>query len=97
MAKQDPSARRLGTMNKRSADPSAKRLGTYQIPKGKPPGRRLSKANVMADLKKIGTALLPTAVRGAGGPTRSIVEFMGGRYQKKPPVGRRVRRSGSGK
>ena len=81
MAKQDPSARRLGTMNKRSADPSAKRLGTYQIPKGKPPGRRLSKANVMADLKA-GVAKAGRAGEKFSGIVESVVSPLPGKGLK---------------
>ena len=70
MAKQDPSARRLGTMNKRSADPSAKRLG-------KPPAKKRertvtswedvkhqTKAGVKKVLKKTGAERVLKAGKG---------------------------------
>ena len=62
MAKQDPSARRLGTMNKRSADPSAKRLGTYQIPKPK-------KAPLKVDMRSM--------YEGPGGGVRAGLRVVG--------------------
>ena len=79
-------------------DPTARMMPA----RTKKPGRTVtSKEDVKHQLKagarKVGRTLLPVAMSGAAGPLGTVAGFLGMRYQKKPPVGRRVRRSGSGK